>query len=173
MIAASLLSACTTTSSERSVLPGTSLGGNIEAANFVGTEEGKVGREWNFALPLPYNKSAKGLLITGAKVLDPPPGLESHGVSAHALASTGGEVALLSRFGADEPVAKELAASKDIAKTPVTVGPHSLSAVYYVARVKIIGPVSKEIEKCRFEYQQDGKSYAQVVGCRLQLFVKE
>ncbi|MER5586533.1 hypothetical protein ABT090_33525 [Streptomyces asoensis] len=139
----------------------------------MGTEEGKIGQEWNFGLPLPYNKSTKSLLITGAKVLDPPPGLKVRGVSAHTLASTGGDVVLLSQFGGDDPVAKEFDASKDISRTPVTVGPRSLSKVYYVARVKITGPVSKEIEKCRFEYQQDGKSYAQVIGCRLQLYVKK
>ncbi|MFI1377462.1 hypothetical protein ACH4UY_36375 [Streptomyces longwoodensis] len=153
-------------------MPGNALGGDVEAATFVGTEEARIGQEWLFALPLPYNKSDRELTITGANVVDVPSGLTVRGVSAHALKDTGGEMTLLARIGATDPVAKELEAAKDLSKKPNRIKRKSLSSVYYVARIKVIGPVASEVEKCRFTYRQANKQYAQVVGCRLQIQLK-
>jgi hypothetical protein len=153
-------------------LAGTSLGGESEAASWIGHDQVAIGQEWLFALPLPYNKSAKDLTITRAEVIDLPPGTQLTGMSAHALRDTDDSVIGLALAGSSDMTTKLLAKAKNVVDKPVTVKPRSLSDVYYVARIKVTGKIAKEVERCRFEYEQDGKHYAQVIGCRLKLTLK-
>ncbi|WNO70194.1 hypothetical protein [Streptomyces sp. AM8-1-1] len=89
------------------------------------------------------------------------------------MKETDNAVIWLTSAGSGDPGSKLLDASKDLSSRAVNVKARSASGVYYVAHLKVTGPISTDVEKCRYEYQQDGKRYTQTIGCRLELRLKK
>ncbi|MFI1015405.1 hypothetical protein [Streptomyces sp. NPDC020965] len=163
-----LLTACGSKPEALPRITGHALGGDAEASTYTGFENAEIGEEYRFALPLPYNKSAKDLTITGARVVHVPPGMKVMGMSAHAMADTDDAVIATARSEGDL-AADALNRAKDLIDEPIEVKAKSLGDRYYVVRIKVTGPVKGDVETCHFEYRQGSRDYHQIIGCHFVL----
>ncbi|OKK06529.1 hypothetical protein AMK26_11020 [Streptomyces sp. CB03234] len=145
---------------------GEAIHGGQHAQGTVGYDHARVGEEWWFALPLPYNQSSRPLRITKVELIDVPAGLEVAGYPAFDLDDTDG-VPLLAKEGV--PHMPRFSRLVDHSAAGVVVEPNSFSGYYYAAHLKITGPIREKGQGCRFQYEQDGEKYEQIVGCAFAL----
>ncbi|MEE1758126.1 MULTISPECIES: hypothetical protein [unclassified Streptomyces] len=163
-MAALLVTACSTLEQQRS--HGSALEGGIQESGTVGSENVKVGDTWWFALPVPTNKSAEPIEITGVSLVQVPKGMKVLGYGAYSLEDTEG-LALLAKEG--EELTPRFAALRDHSDKPVKVAPHTSSDIYYLARLKITSLPSRSARYCEFDYRQGGRAYTQTLDCEVEL----
>ncbi|RST19139.1 hypothetical protein E2C00_20800 [Streptomyces sp. WAC05374] len=147
---------------------GEALHGGEQARGTAGYDHARVGEEWWFALPLPYNQSGRPLRITKVEMIDVPTGVEVVDYPAFDLDDTDG-VPLLAKEGL--PHTTRFSRLEDHSAAGVVVEPGSFSDAYYAAHLRITGPVRGEGRGCRFQYEQDGEKYEQIVGCAFDIKV--
>lgn len=140
--------------------------GGAQANGIVGSENVKVGETWWFALPVPTNRSAEPIDITGASIVQVPEGMEVLQYGAYSLEETEG-LALLVKEG--EKWTPRFAALHDHSGKPVKVAPHTSSDIYYLARLKITALPDQGARHCRFVYRQGGREFAQTLDCEVRL----
>jgi hypothetical protein len=160
LVAASLLVCSASSSGQREA--GHSLNGGIRSNGTVGTDHVRVGEEWWVAFPPVVNTSKQRLEVTGVKLLDVPKGLKVTEYRAVDSAESEG-VSLISRQG--DPDMPDITRLKDHSGRPIEVNSGTDSDIYFVARLKVTGPISKNANGCQFEYEQDSKKYAQTLQC--------
>jgi hypothetical protein len=148
---------------------GKSLDGGTQSAGVVEFDHATVGQEWWFSLPVVTNTSAKPIRITKAEVLDVPPGLKVIGYGAYSLEDTQG-IPLLAP--SDDPFIPEFNRLKDHSQRGFTVSSKAPSEIFHVAHLKVTGKIQTNGKRCRFEYEQDSKKYAQTLSCEFKLRVK-
>ncbi|MFE7133092.1 hypothetical protein ACFVIM_19760 [Streptomyces sp. NPDC057638] len=165
------LTACAESEEAKPPLRGTALGGDTEAATFTGLEDVEIGEEYRFALPLPYNRSATDLTVTGAKVINVPEGLSVTGMSAYARSDTDNSVVGAARPG--DELEATLNRARDVIDEPIRVTAGALADRYYVVKIKVTGQVRGDIKSCRFTYKQESREYHQVIGCHYILNLKK
>ncbi|SHH95310.1 hypothetical protein SAMN05444521_2812 [Streptomyces sp. 3214.6] len=136
----------------------------------VGYDHAVVGQEFWYALPIPTNKSQKDVRIIKAEMIDPPSGVKVLGYGAYRLADTGG-LPLMAVDGA--PGTPEYRKLKDHSKSGFKVKARALSEVFYVAHLKVTGPIRKNPTNCSFEYTQSDQRYVQTLGCEFELRLKK
>ncbi|GLF94674.1 hypothetical protein [Streptomyces yaizuensis] len=151
---------------------GTALLNEREAPTFTGFDGAKAGEEYRFALPVPYNGSARDIEITRAELLDPPAGLKVTGMAAYSAAETDKSVMLTVR-PRDSDLERILDRAKDRIGEPAKVGADSLSDIYYMVSLRVTGPVTGHTRDCRYTYRQGGETYAQIVGCDFRLSLEK
>ncbi|MBE4734915.1 MULTISPECIES: hypothetical protein [Streptomyces] len=161
--AALLVTACSTLGQSPQ---GAALEGGIQESGTVGSENVQVGDIWWFALPVPTNKSAEPIEITGVSLVEVPTGMKVLGYGAYSLEDTEG-LALLAKEG--EELAPRFAALRDHSDKPVKVAPHASSDIYYLARLKITSLPSRSARYCEFDYRQSGRAYTQTLDCEVEL----
>lgn len=119
---------------------------------------------------MPYNTSSKPIEITKAAVEHIPSGIKVLEYGAYDLNDTEG-LPLLAKEGG--PHTPEFAKLKNYAAKPVKVPAGKESAIFYLAKMKITAPLKETARNCRFEYEQGGRAYIQMLDCELELKVAE
>ncbi|MFE7889635.1 hypothetical protein [Streptomyces sp. NPDC057412] len=142
---------------------GSALDGGMQSAGDIGYEHAQVGEEYWAGLPMTWNTSDQDLEITRAEFSHVPQGLEVIEYRAVDGNETDGNI-LFSRNDGKSGLS-DLLKAKNHAGRPVKVKAKSGSDIYYVARVKVTGPIHGALKDCRFWYQQDHKEYQQRVDC--------
>jgi hypothetical protein len=142
---------------------GTALNGGLQSAGEVGYEHARVGDEYWAALPLTWNVSDEDVRITRAEFGHVPEGLKVLEYRAVSVEATEAHVlfaAVDGRGGMDD-----LSKVRDYAGQGVKVEAKSGADHYYIARVKVTGPVDEALKDCRYWYDQDGARYRQQLDC--------
>ncbi|MEV0258787.1 hypothetical protein AB0H82_31565 [Streptomyces sp. NPDC050732] len=134
----------------------------------MGNKHARVGEVWYFALPVPYNTSAKPIEITEVAVEHIPVGVTMLGYGAYDLKDTEGLPLLTKKNGPHTPDFEKL---KNHATKPVKVAAKTESDIFYLAEVKITTPPKGTARKCRFSYKQGGTAYTQTLDCEVELKV--
>ncbi|CAL9513355.1 hypothetical protein [Streptomyces sp. enrichment culture] len=132
----------------------------------AGTEKAAVGQEWWFALPVPHNTSREAIKITSAQVVSVPKGLEVSGYGAFEIDETGGVYFLSNAADPSNPRFAEL---KNHINRPVEVRPNQASEIYYLARLRVTGPVEDNVRGCRYEYERGSRLYTQTLDCEAEI----
>ncbi|MFD0070127.1 hypothetical protein ACFV99_16800 [Streptomyces sp. NPDC059944] len=145
---------------------GNLLDGGIQSNGVVGSDDAKIGEDWWIALPIPSNKSPKAIELTGAKFLDIPNGIQLLGYGAYTREETDGLALITRRGDAGMPNFDKL---KNHINESNRVPGKSESNVYYVAHVKVTGPVHENFHGCKFKYQQGSRKYVQSLNCEASL----
>ncbi|WP_216589800.1 hypothetical protein [Streptomyces brasiliscabiei] len=164
MTIALLVTACS--SQEQRPARGDALDSGMQTSGTVGSEHVKVGETWWFALPVPTNKSAEPIEITGVSIVRIPKGMKVLKYGAYSLEDTEG-LALLVTEG--EKLTPRFAELRDYSDKPVRVAPHQSSDIYYLARLKITGLPSQSARYCKFDYRQGGREFTQTLDCEVEL----
>ncbi|QYX78713.1 hypothetical protein [Streptomyces akebiae] len=159
-----LISVCATQEQQR--YQGNALEGGIQENGIAGSENVKVGETWWFALPVPTNRSAEPIEITGASITQVSEGIKVLQYGAYSLEDTEG-LALLVKEG--EELTPPFAALRDHSDKPVKVAPHASSDIYYLARLKITSLPDQGARYCRFVYRQGGREFTQTLDCEVAL----
>jgi hypothetical protein len=159
-----LISVCS--APEQRLHQGNALEGGVQANGIVGSENAKVGETWWFALPVPTNRSAEPIDITGVSLVQVSEGIEVLQYGAYSLEDTEG-LALLVKEG--EKFTPRFAALRDHSDKPVKVAPHASSDIYYLARLKITALPDEGARYCRFDYRQGGREFTQTLDCEVEL----
>ncbi|MDX3641976.1 hypothetical protein [Streptomyces sp. MB09-02B] len=166
VLAASLLLATACSAQEPQQSQGTALEGGTQENGTVGSENVKVGDTWWFALPVPTNKSAKPIEITGVSIVEIPRGMKVLKYGAYNLEDTEG-LALLTKEGSN--LTPKFETLRDYSTETVEVAPRTSSDIYYLARLKITSLPSESARYCRFDYRQDGREFTQTLDCEVEL----
>lgn len=170
LAAALLLVGCTVAQPAGTRAQGTALYTETTMSSGVaGTEKATVGQEWWFALPVPHNTSREAIKITRAEVVSVPKGLEVSGYGAFEIADTGGVYFLSNAADSASPRFAKLENHID---RPVEVRPQQSSKIYYLARLRVTGPVDDNIRDCRYEYEQGSRLYTQTLNCEAEIRIQ-
>ncbi|MCL6736863.1 hypothetical protein [Streptomyces neyagawaensis] len=145
---------------------GTALEGGAQTNGTVGSENAKAGDTWWFALPVPANKSAEPIEITGASLVEVPRGIKVLKYGAYSLEDTEG-LALLVKEGSK--LTPRFEALKDYSTGSVKVAPHASSDIYYLAKLKIVSLPGGSARYCKFDYRQGGREFTQTLDCEVEL----
>ncbi|MEU3447122.1 hypothetical protein AB0H29_07820 [Streptomyces thermolilacinus] len=132
----------------------------------AGTDKAAVGQEWWFALPVPHNTSDETIRITGAHLVSVPRGLDVSGYGAFEIDKTGGVYFLSNAADSSNPRFTRL---ENHIGQPVEVRPRQSSGIYYLARLRITGPVDGNVRGCTYEYQQGSRLYTQTLDCEAEI----
>lgn len=126
----------------------------------------RPGHEYWISLPQATNSSSKPVTVDKAKFVNLPHGLKLIGYKAISVEDSDGYAMGVTPIkGGDE----DLTGLRDHSDKPFTVKAHQPAGIYYVARVRVTGPVSGDTAQCRFWYQQKSEKYAQNLRCVNQL----
>ncbi|MFF8478656.1 hypothetical protein [Streptomyces sp. NPDC015414] len=147
-----------------SVHEGHALDGGTQSAGNVGYEHARVGDEYWAGLPILWNTSRSDIRLTAAEFTHVPKGLKVVEYRAFDADETDGNVVFAST-DADESGMGDLFKVRNYAGRAVTIKANSGSNVYYVARIKVTGPVEGNLSGCRYSYQQGTTSYQQHIDC--------
>ncbi|MEU1439698.1 hypothetical protein ABZ438_37420 [Streptomyces sp. NPDC005786] len=147
-------------------LAGSALDGGIQSNGTVGSDHVKIGEEWWAAFPVPFNASAQRLEITGAELASVPEGLKVIEYGAYDRRDTDG-FALLSKQGS--PGMPKFDKLKNHIGEANGVSGKSESAIYYLARLKVTGPIHANVTGCEFKYRQGSREYTQTLECDVAL----
>ncbi|MFF8867781.1 hypothetical protein ACF08B_37710 [Streptomyces sp. NPDC015139] len=148
----------------RAVREGNALDGGMQSAGNVGYEHAQVGHEYWAGLPLPWNTSRSDIRLTAAEFTHVPKGLKVVEYRAFDAGETDGNV-IFASTDADESSMGDLFKMRNYAGRAMTVKAKSSSRVYYVARVKVTGPVHDSLSGCRYSYRQGATQYQQHIDC--------
>ncbi|SMF80043.1 hypothetical protein [Streptomyces sp. Amel2xC10] len=147
----------------RNVTVGTALDGGMQAEAEIAFEHAQVGEEYWVSLPLTSNASAKPLTLEKAEITHVPKGLRIIGYRAVSARDTDGHAMGVAPAGTDQ--VHDLEHARDHADRPVRVESDSVSDVYYLARLRVTGPVRADLTGCRYRYRQGGAEYRQDLPC--------
>ncbi|OEJ94669.1 hypothetical protein [Streptomyces thermolilacinus] len=162
-----LLVGCTAQPSAGARAQGTALfTESTMSSGTAGTEKAAVGQEWWFALPVPHNTSDETIRITGAHLVSVPRGLDVSGYGAFEIDKTGGVYLLSNAADSSNPRFTQL---ENHIGRPVEVRPRQASGIYYLARLRITGPVEGNVRGCRYEYEQGSRLYTQTLDCEAEI----
>jgi hypothetical protein len=142
---------------------GSALDGGLQSAADVGYEHAQVGEEYWAGLPLPWNTSGQDVEITKAEFSHVPEGVKVIEYRAVHGNETDGSVMFAHTGGKGST--PDLSKIRNHAGRPFTVRAKSGGDIYYVARVKVTGPVNGTLKDCRFWYRQGSRQYRQQVDC--------
>ncbi|MEV0090414.1 hypothetical protein [Streptomyces sp. NPDC050738] len=165
-IAAGALIGCSHDPTPAERAQGDLLDGGIQSDSLVGVDDAVIGEDFWVALPVPSNKSSQPLEVTGAKFLNVPQGAKLVGYGAYTLEETDGLALLTRRGDSGMPDFDKL---KNHLDEVIQVPGKSASETYYVAHVKITGPMNANFHGCKFDYQQGSRKYTQTVNCEASL----
>ncbi|MFF4574236.1 hypothetical protein [Streptomyces sp. NPDC001410] len=129
------------------VREGHALDGGMRSAGNVGYEHAQIGDEYWAGLPLPWNKSGQDIQLTAAEFTHVPKGLKVIEYRAFNGDETDGNV-VFARTDGDSTMG-DLFKVRNYDGHPVTVKAKTSSHVYYVARVKVTGPIHDDLSDCR------------------------
>ncbi|MFF9158390.1 hypothetical protein ACF1AB_39900 [Streptomyces sp. NPDC014846] len=146
------------------VREGNALDGGMQSAGNVGYEHAQIAHEYWAGLPLPWNTSSSDIRLTAAEFTHVPKGLKVVEYRAFDAGETDGNV-IFASTDADESSMGDLFRMRNYAGHAVTVKAKSSSRVYYVARVKVTGPVHDSLSGCRYSYRQGATQYQQDIDC--------
>ncbi|MFD5013774.1 hypothetical protein [Streptomyces chartreusis] len=152
-----------TSPSEGGVREGSALDGGMQSAGDVGYEHAKVGEEYWAGLPLAWNTSATDVEITKAEFSQVPKGLKVIEYRAVNGNETDGNILFARADG--KGGMPDLLKARNYAEHPVKVKAKSGSDIYYVARVKVTGPIEGALKGCHFWYRQGSQQYQQQLEC--------
>lgn len=158
-----LAAACLPAGGSKGASAGDALDGGMQSAGDVGYEHAQIGEEYWAGLPLPWNVSGHDIQITKAEFTHVPAGIKVIEYRAFSGEDTDGNV-LFARADGKGSVA-DLSKVRDHAGDRVTVKAKSGSHVYYVARIKVTGPIHGSLSGCRFWYTQGTTDYQQQLDC--------
>ncbi|WP_406435614.1 hypothetical protein OHB00_16440 [Streptomyces sp. NBC_00631] len=141
---------------------GTALEGDAKHGNLVGYEHTQVGKEYWVTMPQMENTSGKPLTVLSGKIAHVPAGLR---ISGYRVASdgTGPHPMGVTLVGVTDDHA--LAHKGSSFRIPA----HTLSHLYYEARVKVTGAVHGDLTTCHYAYRQGSTTYNQDIGCDTRL----
>ncbi|MGW6902905.1 hypothetical protein [Streptomyces sp. NPDC054940] len=152
------------TGSSAGVVPeGSALNGGMQSAGDVGYEHAEVGDEYWAGLPLTWNTSTQDVEIRKAEFSQVPKGLKVIGYRAVNVNETDGNILFARADG--KGGMPDLSKARNYAGHPFKVKAKSGSDIYYVARVKVTGPVQGALKGCRFWYRQGSQQYRQQLEC--------
>ncbi|MFD6417577.1 hypothetical protein [Streptomyces sp. NPDC060194] len=114
------------------------------------------------SFPVTTNTSDERLEIRSAQVRRVPDGLRLLEYRAVSLDETGA-YSFVSRQG--DPGSVDLTTVHDFARKPVVLDAGESGDIYYVARLKVTGPVRGDLDDCALLYEQGGRPYRQTLGC--------
>lgn len=141
---------------------GTALDGGMQSEVDAGYDYAQIGQEYWVSLPQTANLSGKPLTLLSATLAPTPKGvriLEYRAVSGN---DTDGHLVGAARIGAE---GGQLERARNYAGHPIVVKPHHVSDIYYMARIKVTGPIHGELATCRFRYRQGSDTYRQDLRC--------
>ncbi|MEU4047006.1 hypothetical protein ACK389_30365 [Streptomyces antibioticus] len=150
-------------SSSQNVTVGTALDGGMQAEAEIAFEHARVGEEYWVSLPQTSNVSATPLTLEKAEITQVPEGLRIIGYRAVSARDTDGHAMGVASAGTDQ--VHDLEHARDHADRPVRVEADSVSDVYYLARLKVTGPVGADLTGCRYRYRQGDTEYRQDLPC--------
>ncbi|WP_234536653.1 hypothetical protein [Streptomyces shenzhenensis] len=137
---------------------GTALEGDAKHSNLVGYEHTQIGKEYWVTMPQMENTSGKPLTVLSGKIVHVPAGLR---VTAYRVVSDGA--------GAHPYGVVPVGLRDDHALyhkgSSFRIRAHTLSDLYYEARIKVTGAVRGDLTTCRYTYRQGSATYNQDIGC--------
>jgi hypothetical protein len=126
----------------------------------------RIGQEYWVSLPQVTNSSSEPVTVTKARFVSLPHGLKLISYKAMSVEDSDGyPLGVTPIKGGDE----DLTGFPDHSGKPFTVKARQSAKLYYVARVKVTGPVTGDTTQCRFWYQQHSVKYRQDLRCVDQL----
>ncbi|MET8582222.1 hypothetical protein ABZX39_15225 [Streptomyces collinus] len=146
------------------VREGNALDGGTQSAGNVGYEHAQVGDEYWAGLPIPWNTSRSDIQLSAAEFTHVPKGVKVVEYRAFDADETDGNVVFAST-DAHESGMGDLFKVRNYAGRAVTIKADSGSNVYYVARIKVTGPVHDSLSGCRYSYRQGATRYQQDIDC--------
>lgn len=149
---------------------GHALSGGNRSNGTVGSDHVKVGEEWWVAFPNVSNTTDRPVTLTGVKLLRVPSGVKLLGYKAVSSVESEGEVLMARQGDRDMP---DIAGLKDYSRAPITLKGGGYGDIYYLAHLKVTGPIEGDFDGCRFAYEQDGVAYTQTLACDTALRVEK
>ncbi|MEV5958623.1 hypothetical protein AB0M11_33600 [Streptomyces sp. NPDC051987] len=137
---------------------GTALDGDAKNGTLVGYEHTQVGKEYWVTMPQMENTSGKPLTVLGGKIAHVPAGLR---ITGYRVVSDGAGPHPIGVIPVG--VTDDHALARRGSAIPVKA--HTLSHLYYEARVKVTGAVHGDLTTCRYTYRQGSTTYHQDIGC--------
>ncbi|MFF4114360.1 hypothetical protein [Streptomyces sp. NPDC001714] len=137
---------------------GTALDGAGQASNLVGYEHTQVGREYWVTMPQMENTSGKLVTVLSGKIVHVPAGLR---ITTYRVVSDGAgphPVGVIPVGVTDDSALAHKGSS-------IRIPAHTLSHLYYEARIKVTGTVHGDLTTCRYEYRQGSTTYREDIGC--------
>ncbi|MFF4897914.1 hypothetical protein [Streptomyces sp. NPDC001068] len=141
---------------------GTALDGGMHSQGEADYPYAQPGDEYWVALPAPANTSGTPLTVLDATIAPAPRGVRILGYRAVSAEYAGGYLLGFAHVGAEDSV---LERAHDYAGDPIPVEPHQRSDVYYLARLRVTGPIHGKLTTCRFRYRQGSNVYRQDLRC--------
>ncbi|WP_369228006.1 hypothetical protein AB5J52_47935 [Streptomyces sp. R39] len=143
------------------------------SAGVLGIPNAKIGTTWRFAFPLFVNDSKTTVRITSVRLDNVPAGAKIEGYPLYSMKDTNGYI-----LGSLEG-SKNTAGTRDMTKMPNYAGKpvvirshHDSGDYYFMAKVKIVGRITKHLSGCRVNYTQGSDKYTQKVRCEYALDMK-
>lgn len=137
---------------------GTALAGAGKSSNLVGYEHTQVGEEYWVTMPQMENTSGKALTVLSGKIVHVPAGLR---ITTYRVVSDGAgphPIGVIPVGVTDDNALRHKGSS-------FRVPAHTLSHLYYEARIKVTGTVHGDLTNCRYEYRQGSTTYHEDIGC--------
>jgi hypothetical protein len=138
-----------------------------QVSGIIGFKEARIGTTYRFAFPVPRNKSAHPIKLTGAAVKTVPNGAQIVGYPIYSLKEVGNY--LLNFDDSVSEAQTPLLHKKDYSTDGVTIPPRSDSDYFVMVAVKVVGPVTQVLSGCRFDYMIGSHKYYQTFPCQFQL----
>ncbi|MGY5051319.1 hypothetical protein ACWDE0_37895 [Streptomyces sp. 900105755] len=137
---------------------GTALAGAGKSSNLVGYEHTQAGKEYWVTMPQMENTSGKPVTVLSGKIVHVPAGLR---ITAYRVVSdgTGPHPYGVRAVGVTDHNALAHQGSS------IRIPAHTLSDLYYEARVKVTGTVHGDLTTCHYEYRQGSSTYREDIGC--------
>ncbi|MGW2702356.1 hypothetical protein [Streptomyces sp. NPDC001340] len=144
---------------------GTVLNGGMQSTGTVGSEHAHVGQEYWVGLPVTFNTSNKPVTVLDGTILQVPQGLKLLRYGAFSAEELGDNLLLAS----DSESMRQVDRAKDHHGEPIRIPPHDSADVYFMARVRVTGPVRGLLSGCRYRYRQGDVEYQQDLRCRTEI----
>ncbi|MFJ3641014.1 hypothetical protein ACIPRD_14805 [Streptomyces sp. NPDC090108] len=142
---------------------GSALDGGEQTRMDISFEHAQIGQEYWVSLPQTSNRSSRALTVLNAEITPVPQGIRIMEYRADSGSDTDGHPVGVSLIKAD---GDDLAEAPDHAGHPVPIRAHHMTDIYYLARVKVTGPIRGAFTKCRYRYRQGSTTYQQDLPCQ-------
>lgn len=141
---------------------GTALGGGMQSDMEISFEHAQIGQEYWVSLPQPANSSSRPLTVLSGELAPVPKGIRILEYRVFSGKDTEGHPLGVALFGEYEG---QFERARNYAGHPMVVRPHHASVMYYMARIKVTGPIHGTLATCRFRYRQGSDTYRQDLDC--------
>ncbi|RZU46103.1 hypothetical protein EV284_0768 [Streptomyces sp. BK022] len=138
------------------------IGGDVESPHL------QIGHEYWVALPRAENTSDRPLTLLKGEITHVPPGLQITEYRAFSHEETEGHPLGTTPVGGSPGIA-DLTAMPDHSGKPSQVEAHASGDIYWAARVRVTGEITRALTGCRYFYRQGNVKYQQDLYCVSQL----